>query len=356
MRVKANPKYQQVKEIVREEISKRKLKPGDRIPSEERIAKKHGVSLGTVRQAMAELVNEGLIYKEQGKGTFIAERKKEKTFTIGLLFTDIGNPFFSQLARSIQEKAHFLKYSVVYYNTDDQFSRAVESINMLIKRRVDGVILLSILKKKQEEELIRKLKENGIPFVYLDRYLNKPTSDYIIIDNFSGVRQGMEYLISLGHKRIGCISAQPYARMKQRVKAYEKIVKEHNLVTEDSLIQISDLLDDKGGYDAANKLFSIKNRPTAIFATNDIIAIGACRAAKDRGIKIPQDLSLVGFDDIETSSHIEVPLTTISQPINEMGEMAVKILVEKSEKEDSEKLQRVVLEPKLVIRESCRKI
>lgn len=356
MRVKASPKYQQVKEIVREEISKRKLKPGDRIPPEERIAEKYEVSLGTVRQAMAELVNEGLIYKEQGKGTFVAEKKKEKTFTIGLLLTDIGNPFFSQLARSIQEKAHLLKYSVVYYSTNDQLSRVAESINMLIKRRVDGVILVPILKKKREEELIQKLKENDIPFVYLDRYLNKPTSDYIITDNFSGVRQGMEYLISLGHKRIGCISAQPYVRMKQRVKAYEKIVKEYNLVTEDSLVQISDLLDDKGGYDAVNKLFSIKNRPTAIFATNDIIAIGAYKAAKDRGIKIPQDLSLVGFDDIETSSHLEVPLTTISQPINKMGEMAVKVLAEKSEKEDSEKLQKIVLEPKLVIRESCRKI
>jgi len=353
VRVKARPKYQQVREILREEIRKRKIKPGDRIPSEERIAEKYKVSLGTVRQAMAELVNEGLIYKEQGKGTFVTEKKKEKTFIIGLLLTDIGNPFFSQLARSIQEKAHLLKYSVVYYNTNEQFSREVESIEMLIKRRVDGVILVSILKKKQEEELIQKLRENDISFVYLDRYLNKPASDYIITDNFSGVRQGMEYLISLGHKRIGCISAQPYARMKQRVKAYEKIVKEYNLVTEDSLIQISDLFDDKGGYDAANKLFSIKNRPTAIFATNDIIAIGAYKAAKERGIKIPQDLSLIGFDNIETSSHIEVPLTTISQPINKMGKMAVEVLVERIEKENSEKLQKIVLEPKLVIRESC---
>lgn len=356
MRVKANPKYRQLKEILKEQINKGKLKPGDQIPPEEKIAQRHGVSLGTVRQAMAELVNEGLVYKEQGKGTFIAEKKKKKTFTIGLLLTDVGNPFFSQLARSIQEKAHLLKYSVIYYNTNDQLLRETESIDMLIKRRVDGVILVPVL-KNGEERLMQKLRENDIPFVYLDRYLNEPASDYIIIDNFSGVRQIMEYLISLGHKRIGCISAQPYTwTSKQRMRVYKKIVRENNLATENSLVQISNLPDDKGGYDAMNKLFSMKNRPTAIFATNDIIAIGAYKAAKDKGIRIPQDLSLVGFDDIEASSHLEVPLTTITQPINEMGKIAMKILAGKSGKKDAQKLQKIVLEPKLVVRESCRKI
>lgn len=356
MRVKANPKYRQLKEILKEQINKGKLKPGDQIPPEEKIAQRHGVSLGTVRQAMAELVNEGLVYKEQGKGTFIAEKKKKKTFTIGLLLTDVGNPFFSQLARSIQEKAHLLKYSVIYYNTNDQLLRETESIDMLIKRRVDGVILVPVL-KNGEERLMQKLRENDIPFVYLDRYLNEPASDYIIIDNLSGVRQVMEYLISLGHKRIGCISAQPYTwTSKQRMRVCKKIVRENNLATENSLVQISNLPDDKGGYDAMNKLFSMKNRPTAIFATNDIIAIGAYKAAKDKGIRIPQDLSLVGFDDIEASSHLEVPLTTITQPINEMGKIAMKILAGKSGKKDAQKLQKIVLEPKLVVRESCRKI
>jgi len=355
VRVKANPKYRQLKEILKEQINKEKLKPGDQIPPEEKIAQRHGVSLGTVRQAMAELVNEGLIYKEQGKGTFIAEKKKKKTFSIGLLLTDIGNPFFSQLARSIQEKAHILKYSVIYYNTNDQLLRETESIDMLIKKRVDGIILVPVL-KSGEEKLIQKLRENDIPLVYLDRYLNEPASDYVIIDNLSGVRQVMEYLISLGHKKIGCISAQPFTQvLEQRVKAYKKIVRENNLAT-DSLVQISDLSDDKGGYDAANKLLSTKNRPTAIFATNDIIAIGVYKAAKNKGIKIPQGLSLIGFDDIETSSHLEVPLTSISQPIDKMGQMAVEILLERSEKKDSENLQKIVLEPKLVIRESCRRI
>lgn len=356
MRVKANPKYQQLKEIIREEISKGKLKPRDQVLPEEKIAERYGVSLGTVRQAMAELVSEGLIYKEQGKGTFVAEKKKKKTFTIGLLLTNIGNPFFSQIARSIQEKAHLLKYSVIYYNTNDQLIRETESINMLIERRVDGVILVPVL-KSGEEKLIQKLKENDILFVYLDRYLNEPASDYIIIDNLSGVRQAMEYLISLGHKKIGCISAQPFTQvLEQRVKAYKEIVRKNSLPVEDSLVQISDLSDDKGGYDAANKLFSTKNRPTAIFATNDIIAIGAYKAAKDKGIRIPQDLSLVGFDDIEASSLLEIPLTTISQPIDEIGETAMKILAEKFERKDSQKLQKIVLEPKLVIRESAGKI
>lgn len=357
MKIEANPKYQQLKESLRKEMHKRKLKPGDRIPPEGTIAKEYRVSLGTVRRAMAELVSEGLIYKEQGRGTFVAEKKnEEKTFTIGLLLTDIGNPFFSQLARSIQEKALPLEYSVIYCNTNDQLSREAESIDMFIKRRTDGVILVPVL-KDGEEKLIQKLRENDIPFVYLDRYLDKPTSDYIIIDNLSGVRQAMEYLISLGHKRVGCIGAQPFTRvLEQRVKAYKKIVRENALATDASLVQISNLLDDKGGYDAASKLLSIKNRPTAIFATNDVIAIGVHRAAKNKGMRVPQDLSLVGFDDIEICPHLEVPLTTVSQPIEKMGEIAVKTLVEKIAKKDSETLQRVILKPKLVVRESCGQI
>lgn len=356
MGVEANPKYEQLKQILKKGINKRKLRPGDRIPSEERIAKDYGVSLGTVRQAMAELVNEGLVYKEQGRGTFIADKKRKKTFTIGLLLTDIGNPFFSQLARSIQEKAHLLKYSVIYYNTNDQVAREGESIDMLIERQVDGVILVPVL-KKGEKKLIQKLMENDIPFVYLDRYPDDPPSDYIIIDNLSGVRQAMEYLISLGHKRIGSISAQPYTWvLKQRVKAYKEIARKNSLTLEDYLVQISNLPDDKGGYEAMNRLLSMKNRPTAIFATNDIIAIGAHKAAKDKGIRIPQDLSLIGFDDIEASSHLEVPLTTISQPIDKMGDIAVKILLEKDQQKNSKKLQKIVLESKLIIRASCTRI
>jgi len=356
MKIRTIPKYQQLKKVLTEEINERKLKPGDRIWPEVKIAKKYGVSLGTVRQAMAELANGGLIHKEQGRGTFVAKKKKRKTFTLGLLLTDIRNPFFSQIARSIQEKAYLLEYSVIYYNTDDELSREAESIDMLIKRQVDGIILVPVL-KNGEEKLIQKLKENHIPFVYLDRYLDKPASDYVIIDNFSGVRQAIEYLISLGHKRIGCISAQPYTWvLQQRVEAYKKILRENNLTAGDSLVRISNLLDDRGGYDAANKLFSMENSPTAIFATNDIIAIGAYKAARNKGIKIPQDLSLFGFDDIKLTPHLEVPLTTISQPMEELGVMAVKILVEKGEKKDSGKLQKIVLEPKLIIRESCRKI
>lgn len=356
MGVRANPKYKQLKEILKKDIKKRNLEPGDRILPEERIAKKYEVSLGTVRQAMAELVNEGLVRKEQGKGTFIAEKKKRKTFTIGLLLTDIGNPFFSQLARSIQEKAHSLEYSVIYYNTNDELSRETESINMLIKRGVDGVILVPI-SKKGEKKLVNKLSENSIPFVYLDRYLDEPASDYVIVDNFSGVTQAMEYLISLGHRRIGCISAQPYTWvLRERVEAYKQIAKKYGLPMKDTLVEISDLSDNEGGYYAANKILSIKNRPTALFATNDIAAIGAYRAAKEKKIEIPRDLSIVGFDDIEASSHLEVPLTTISQPIEKMGEIVVKILMDKNERRNPQKFQKVVLKPKLTMRESCRKI
>ena len=138
------------------------------------------------------------------------------------------------------------------------------------------------------------------------------------------------------------------------------MLNERNLPVKDSLIQISSLRDEKGGYEGATKLLSMKDRPTAIFATNDIAAIGVLKAAKDRGIKVPYDLSVVGFDNIETGAYLEVPLTSVSQPVNEMGEMATQILMKRIECEKNDinenEIKRVALRPKLVIRNTTRKI
>ncbi len=355
MKISFSPKYSQLKEIIREKIKKKELKPLDKIPSEEDIANDYEVSRGTVRQALAELMNEGIIYREQGRGTFVSDRKRRRTFTLGFIVPDIANPFFSELARVIQKEAQKLEYNVLYYNTADNLSQEEKSLKMLIKKRVDGVIIIPILKQK-EKKVLQKLKENEIPFVYLNRYLDEPPSDYVIIDNAYGVKKAVEYLISLGHQRIGCISSQPFTKIiAQRLKGYRYALKEHNLTVKDSLIKISSHRYGEGGYEALNKLLSLEDRPTAIFATNDITAIGALRAAKDKGINIPDELSIVGFDNIEASTYLEVPLTTISQPAERMGKIALDILMKRIEEQHKE-IQKIVLKPELIKRDSCKKI
>jgi LacI family transcriptional regulator len=273
-----------------------------------------------------------------------------------LILTDVANSFFSEIAHSVQASAHDLGYSVIYSNTNDSLTREGEALDMLIERKVDGIIIVPLL-EEGEGPFLRKLVEKGIPFLYLDRHPTEPAKDYIQTDDRSGVRQAMEYLISLGHRRIGCISAQPHTvNLRGRVRAYLDAMRSHGLETEAGLMHVAALPDDRGGYDAAKALFALSPRPTAICAVNDITAIGACRAAKEEGIAIPRDLSVVGFDDIEPSSHLWVPLTTVAQPIRKMGELAVQVLLDRIDGKGPKGRRRMLLEPRLVIRGSCAEV
>ena len=356
MEIASNTKYKQLIGILSSEISDSELKPGDRMPSEIELAKKYGISLGTVRQATAELVSRGILVKKQGVGTFVAEKLRVKTHTIGLILTDIGNYFFSQIARSIQHAAHEKKYSVIYYNTHDNLKREGESIQMLLDKGVDGIIIVPLI-ESGETGLLNQIYSRHIPFVYLDRAPKSPAGPSIETDNVKGTQMAVEHLISLGHRRIVCISSRPSTtNVKKRIKGYVSTMQRHGITADEQLVERSDLEDDDGGWDATRKLLSLSPKPTAIFAVNDITAIGAYRAAKERGLAVPAQLSIIGFDDIELSSQLDVPLTTIAQPIATMGEMAVSILLESMEKKHAHVMRKVKLEPKLMVRQSTRKI
>jgi DNA-binding LacI/PurR family transcriptional regulator len=350
--------YHQLANILRNQIVRGVLKPGEQIPTYQDLIDRHKVSLSTVKLAISELVNEGLLYSRQGKGTFVSSKKFSvtKTGLIGLLVTDIRNPFYSSLAHIIQHHARDYNYGVIHSYTNDKANDELEAIELLIKKGVDGIIAVPLtvpgsIKGYQE------LMESHIPVVFIDRYVPEVQNDYVIVDSEAGVEQALHYLFSLGHSKIACITAEPINQfVVRRMDAFRKVMKEQGIEVNDNWIVSGGLPDDDGGYAAAKRLFSQAERPTAIFTTNDITAIGVLRAANEEEMVVPDDISIVGFDNIPLSEHTHPPLTTIAQPINRMGATALDLLMQRISSDANSGIQEIVLEPKLIIRESCKAI
>jgi LacI family transcriptional regulator len=280
---------------------------------------------------------------------------KKRTNTLGLIIPDISNIFFSELAKGVEDEGRKYDYNVILCNTNDRHDLEVEYVNVLAAKGIDGIILdMSV---EDSEEKARKslslLLSYGIPAVIVDRYSDDKNFTSIYIDNEQGAYLATQYLIDLGHKRIGCVTGPSSERTSMdRLRGYSKAMQEHNIPLDEELI-----LEGKyqfwGGYNAAKELMN--NDITAIFAFNDMMAYGVARALRENNVSIPKDVSLMGFDDIFFSEIFDIPLTTVRQPTYEIGQIAVKTIID--EIENGKKIREdIVLQPKLQIRKSTRSI
>jgi DNA-binding LacI/PurR family transcriptional regulator len=347
--------YAAIENDLEQKIRDGVLAPDARVPSENELSREYGVSRMSARQALTNLVGKNLLYRIAGKGTFVSSTRPEaETSMLGLVLNNIGNPFFPQLTKTIQRKALAANYDVVYYANTDLIDES-KSIDLLVKRHVAGVIIVPS-QEAGEESLIQKLVDAGIPFVYLNRLLKQPESDYVITDNAQGARLAMEYLYSLGHRKIGFVAASPYtSAIAERLESYNHFIRTHSLCDYSS-VQISRQRNEDGGYEAGMAHLSSANRPTAIFCGNDITAVGVLKAAKILKIKVPRELSIIGYDDIELSAHLSPSLTTVFQPTEQMAETAIDILISRLSNNRREKHKKVTIPPELIIRDSCFKL
>lgn len=341
-----------------EEDLKRQIKDGilvsdTQIPSENELSRKYGVSRMSARQALTNLVGEKLLYRIAGKGTFVcAPAKKAENTIIGLVLNNLGNPFFAQLTKTVQRNALAAGYDVIYYANNDLIEES-KAIDTLLKRRVAGVVIVPS-QDLGEERLVEGIRAAGIPLVYLNRTLKSPEADHVVTDNAQGAALAMEHLHSLGHRRIGFVAASPYtSAVAGRLESYNSFIRSHGL-SDCAATQISSRLNEDGGYEGGRILLSSANRPTAIFCGNDITAVGVMKAARELGIDIPGDLSVVGYDDIELSAHLTPSLTTVAQPVGEMAEAAMAMLLERI-RGAKDKFKQVALPSKLMDRGSCKR-
>ncbi|EPZ45144.1 LacI family DNA-binding transcriptional regulator [Alicyclobacillus acidoterrestris] len=240
-----------------------------------------------------------------------------KTSTIGLLLPDVANPFFAEVARGTEEAAIESGFTVILCNSNWDLEREKMYLNVLKGRGVEGVIIIG--NRSPERDLIRTL--SPVPCVFVDR---KVTSDesYIYVDHEKGARIATEKLISIGCKRIAHVTGpRKSTSARARLSGYLKTMKKHGLET--TVLQGNFRF--SGGYEAAKKAFTSDCPPDGIFAGNDMMAIGVIQAANELGIRVPDDVSIVGYDDIDMAKCTSPSLTTVRQPANEMGRAAFSL-------------------------------
>lgn len=328
------------------------------------VAKKAGVSPSTVSRALSgnASVKESTKQKilEAAKllnyrPNFLAQGLKEgKTKTIGLIIPNIRNPIYPALARGVEDTAKKFGYSVVLCNTDEDVKAEKEYIQKLRKRWVDGLLIAPAAK---ETEHIVELQKEGFPMVIIVRNVDF-LANAVIIDNFRAAYDAVSFLIKTGHQRIAIIKGnQQLALYRERFRGYKQALLDaglpvhEELITGDESDSVQWSLD---GYNAVYSLFAQNIKFDAVFATTDLRAIGAIRAIKDHGYKVPEDISVIGFDNLEFSSLIDPPLSTVSQPLYDIGVRAVNKLLALINTETMQEPTVEIMSSELIIRRSTR--
>jgi LacI family transcriptional regulator len=276
--------------------------------------------------------------------------RKRETGTIGLIVPNNANPFYAEVSMGVESLCFDEGYNVILCNSNRDLEKEIAYTELLINKRVDGILFVGAWAGEHTQHL-DKIFQQGIPLAVVDRFVPDLDIDSIRTDNHLGGWLATSHLIGLGHKRISCIGGTPeFTPNAERIMGFQKAMCDAGIdIDEDLIVRMNFQFED--GLKAAQHLLSLENRPTAIFACNDLMAIGAMRAAIDLGFRIPEDISIVGFDNIQMAKFTCPQLTTIAQPMFEMGKLGAKLLLERI-RNDSLTQRNSVLEPELVVRQS----
>lgn len=278
--------------------------------------------------------------------------KTKRTNTIGMLIPDITNPFFADLARGVEDTANENGFNVILCNSDDKLKKERTYLEILKEKRVDGLILGSVHIKDKSIFRLEKIK---YPYILVSRDIKGLDKNCIIVNDIAGGTMATEYFIKLGHRKIAHITGSLKVRAAiNRLEGYKIALKKNHIEYKEELVKEGDFRI-SGGYKAMKKLLKLSELPTAIFAANDLMAIGAMQAIQQKKYHIPRDFCIIGFDDIKLASFVFPALCTIRQPMLEMGALAVKILLKIINGGEFNQT-KVILKPELIIRESCRRL
>lgn len=279
----------------------------------------------------------------------------KKSSTIGLIVPDITNAWFAQLVLGIEKEARKHHYNIFLCNSNDDLKIEKKSIALLQSWMVDGIIIAPI---GLESEHLLKASKSGTPLVLIDRFFEGVNLPYISSNDFEGSLEATQYLINNGHKKIACfqgiVGTSPN---NQRVNGYKQALKNNKIPFDPSLVIGTDF-GFNNGYTCARKLINniAKTKITAIFSMGNQITLGALKAMKEEGIQIPNDLSIVSFDEQVYSDLLFTPLSTVSHLNENIGELSLKMLLNQFEKTTKAKPKNIVLKSKLVIRDSVKKL
>lgn len=274
--------------------------------------------------------------------------RTKKTNTLALIIPDITNPFFTEFTRGFQDTADKKDFIVFLCNTDRQLSRELRFLE-LMWQQVGGVALNP---SKVRVEDLNHLLQTHIPIVLIGTQIDHPDLDVVMVDAVQGSIDVVQYLYELGHSRIGIVGGlRSTSSGLLRYQGYCQGLKKYDLPFNEQLITEGEFTYD-GGQKCMNQLLSIPLPPTAVFATSDVMALGAKRAIEENGLVIPDDISIIGFDDIVEVSRVRPKLSTVAQPIYKMGVISAEILFDRLKKNGQLPRKKVVLKHEVVVRES----
>ncbi|MDD5598618.1 MAG: GntR family transcriptional regulator [Victivallaceae bacterium] len=352
------PVYQQIKDIIREEIAQGKYKPGDLLPSANQLAEMFSTSRNTAVKAINDLAMEGAIRCIQGKGSLVNDLRRKmpgkhsgngrKSLVpdIGILvmdFNDPNSPYFSRLIGGISEKAKSVPCNL------KTFCISNYSINDFVRREYfDGLIVAA----KLPQSSVFVLKQNAIPFVLAGNDLYGEELLCVTGDSYDSAYTALEYLHSLGHEKIAVFAGPTNARSTPLAYlAYRHAMNHFRLEIDEGLFRACDY-GETAGYNAFLSLIRTGRIPTAVFAQEDNIAVGVIKAAAENSLKVPDDLSVIGCGDRFPVSNVKIPLTTFEDRLGDIGALCLEMIVKKLRNEEISE-SKVCLKSKLIIRNSC---
>lgn len=325
------------------------------------VAKKAGVSTATVslvlnnkdsrithetRQRILKAIKELNYHPNFAARSLMTSRTK----TIGLIIPDVSNPFFADFSKCLESRLSQHKYSVLLCNSDNNIEKEKNYLTELIYRNMDALVISSVnIEELSKTDLFKQIK---IPILIFDRKLSSTKANTIFIDNFNGGYLAAKELVQHNHTKICCISGSfRLDTIKERFMGFKQYLDENNILFDKTNLFEGELTVEHG-YKSAKKILQLQKDITAIFCTNDLIALGVYKAFKEEHVKIPDSISIVGFDNIEVSNFLSPSLTTIAQPVHKMGEESANLIIKLLS--DNSIIESICLPVSLVKRESVK--
>ena len=279
--------------------------------------------------------------------------RSKRSNTLALVLSDITNPFFTTIARGVEDAASQAGYTVIFCNTDESISKEQMYVHMILEKRVDGILLVPAQSTLDSVTLIQK---HAIPLVLLDRRVPDTNTDVVRADSEGGGFELTRLLISLGHRDIAILNGpRGVSTSDDRLNGFRRAMSEAG-ITDNPERQYYGAFTQKSGYELARKAVAATPRPTALFATNNFIGIGVLKALQELELRVPEDIAVVSFDDLPPALVIFPFLTVAAQPAYEMGKKAVEILINKMGGEPPEQCQEVVFPVEIVVRQSSGRL
>lgn len=354
------PKYQRLKEEIASWIAAGKYRPGDKLPSENELAEQFGLSRQTVRQSIGDLVAEGWLSREQGKGTFVAKLQSDRrgpgaSRMVGLITTHISDYIFPSIVRGVEATLKQQGYRLLLSSTEGSKVKERESLETMLSQGVCGLIVepTKSAEGNPNYEAFMALEYHGIPMLMINEQYADLDWPCVKVDDEAGGFAAAEHLLAAGHRAIAGLFKTDDLQGVHRMKGFVRAHRERRLAVEPDLIVRYRSEDrDTRPLDALRELLGREQPPTAIVCYNDQLAVALLDVIREAGLRVPEDLSIVSFDDSFLATATEIKLTTITHPKAELGETAAGLLVAMLDKDAGRQARGHVFAPQLVLRSS----